>query len=355
MCVGGLAGYANAGYIINSSVRDIKININNKNYSTNVGGLIGWGTNTTYIYNTFASNIDIDVNSVENVSIGGIVGSNSNVVENSYATGKIKSNNGNIGGITGTNVTTVSNCYSKVDIISGKDNIGGISRSNSNAGYYVGNLTLGDIYSSQYTQNMRRMVGNLELTGNNYAYSNQRINGYVSEENLGAADLLTYEQLTDKNTYLNKLSWENIYDISEVSEGILPKLKYKDSDELLPNQEDIFIEDDFILDIENVESSKDDINNVSVRIDINNPQEVEITGIEIEGMKHTINSIVTRNGGTYINLTATPIYCYDTYRISKIKYKIDGLEYEKEVAARIEQQFYKEIYSFEDWQNIEGE
>ena len=355
MCVGGLAGYANAGYIINSSVRDIKININNKNYSTNVGGLIGWGTNTTYIYNTFASNIDIDVNSVENVSIGGIVGSNSNVVENSYATGKIKSNNGNIGGITGTNVTTVSNCYSKVDIISGKDNIGGISRSNSNAGYYVGNLTLGDIYSSQYTQNMRRMVGNLELTGNNYAYSNQRINGYVSEENLGAADLLTYEQLTDKNTYLNKLSWENIYDISEVSEGILPKLKYKDSDELLPNQEDIFIEDDFILDIENVESSKDDINNVSVRIDINNPQEVEITGIEIEGMKHTINSIVTRNGGTYINLTATPIYCYDTYRISKIKYKIDGLEYEKEVAARIEQQFYKEIYSFEDWQTIDAD
>ena len=38
---------------------------------------------------------------------------------------------------------------------------------------------------------------------------------------------------------------------------------------------------------------------------------------------------------------------------SKIIYKENGEEKEQETSARIEQQFYKELYSYEDWQGIE--
>ena len=351
--IGGIAGWNDSGAIINSSINNLSISSNNGN-DIIVGGIIAHGY-LANIENCYVSNFNINVKGYTNNKIGGIEGSGSaNNIKNSYAIGKIESDSAYVGGIEGYDQINIQNCYSKVEIISDNDYIGGIGgNSTTSASRCNQNLSIGNIYSSKYTQNMRRMIGNLELTGSNYAYSNQRINGYISEENMGASDLLTYEELTDKNTYLNKLSWGNIYDISEVNKGILPKLKYKDSDELLPNQEDVHLEAELILDIENVESSKDDINNVSVRIDINNPQELEVTGIEIEGMNHTISSIVTRDGGTYINLTASPIYCYDTYRISKIKYKIDGIEYEKEVAVRIEQQFYKELYNFEDWQSID--
>ena len=352
--IGGISTWGNGGKIKNSSVNNLTIDIANSTSNFSIGGIFGWGYNT-YIENSYVRNFEIKTSNVNISGIGGISGSGGIVyIDNCYAIGEIESDGSNVGGIAGYANQYINNCYSKVDIISKSDYIGGlVGNSVRTKNDYSNNLVLGNIYSSKYTQNMRRMIGNLELTGNNYAYSNQRINGYISEENMGASELLDYDDLTAENTYLNKLSWGNIYDISKVNEGILPKLKYKDSDELLPNQEDIFIEDKLVLEIEKVESSKDDINNVSVRLDINNSQELEVTGIEIEGMNHTINSIVTRDGETYINLTATPIYCYDTYRISKIKYKIDGIEYEKDVAARIEQQFYKELYNFEDWQAID--
>ena len=352
--IGGISTWGDGGKIKNSSVNNLTIDIANSTSNFSIGGIFGWGYNT-YVENSYVRNFEIKTSNVNISGIGGISGSGGIVyIDNCYAIGEIESDSSNVGGIAGYANQYINNCYSKVDIISKSDYIGGlVGNSVRTINDYSNNLVIGNIYSSKYTQNMRRMIGNLELTGSNYAYSNQRINGYISEENMGASDLLDYDDLTAETTYLNKLSWGNIYDISKVNKGILPKLKYKDSDELLPNQEDAFIEDELVLDIEKVESSKDDINNVSVRLDINNPQEIEVTGIVIEGMNHTINSIVTRDGGTYINLTATPIYCYDTYRISKIKYKIDGVEYEKKVAARIEQQFYKELYNFEDWQAID--
>ena len=352
--VGGITAYSDSGSVENSSVNNLSIKINNSNASYSIGGIIGFGYNAS-IENCYIKDLNFNLDTITNSGIGGLAGSSGIIrINNSYASGVIESNDGNIGGIAGYGNMYIDNCYSKVDIISDSDYIAGlVGNSTRSVGDYSNNLVLGNIYSSKITQNIKRMVGNLDLTGNNYAYSNQLINGYISNEILGASQLLIYNDLTNKTTYINKLQWENIYNISNISKGVLPKLKYKDSDELLPNQEDIYIENELILDIDNVESNKDGLNNVLVRIDINNPQELEVTGIEIEGMNHTINTLTTRNGETYINLTATPIYCYDTYRISKIKYKIDGTEYEKDVAVRIEQQFYKEIYTFEDWQSIE--
>src|SRR5699024_11031332 len=44
---------------------------------------------------------------------------------------------------------------------------------------------------------------------------------------------------------------------------------------------------------------------------------------------------------------------YDSYKISKLIYKENEEEQEQQTSAKIEVQFYKELYSYEDWQGIE--
>ena len=60
-----------------------------------------------------------------------------------------------------------------------------------------------------------------------------------------------------------------------------------------------------------------------------------------------------RQGKTYINIWANPNKFYDTYKISKVRYKEQGIIKEQSLEGKIELQFFKEIYNFEDWQNIE--
>ena len=69
-------------------------------------------------------------------------------------------------------------------------------------------------------------------------------------------------------------------------------------------------------------------------------------------MDAKIDTDITKEGKTYLNITATPTRYYDSYRISKIKYIEDNKEKEKQVEAKIETQFYKEIYTYEDWAEI---
>ena len=76
-------------------------------------------------------------------------------------------------------------------------------------------------------------------------------------------------------------------------------------------------------------------------------------------METTITRNVTQDGITNVVVRATPNRYYDSYKLTKIKYKVstseDGQAQEqmKEVEAEIKVQFYKEIYTFEDWQSIE--
>ena len=135
--------------------------------------------------------------------------------------------------------------------------------------------------------------------------------------------------------------------------GILPKLYNTQGTQILPNQEDIKIEQTEEMVIENVTSDKTDANTIEALIEISNPQEKEIVDIEVEDMEVTITKNNTENGKTYIEIKATPTRYYDSYKVSKIIYKENGEEKEQETSARIEEQFYKELYSYEDWQGIE--
>ena len=172
------------------------------------------------------------------------------------------------------------------------------------------------------------------------------------EQELGAT-LLSYEDLCQRETYTNTIQLGEAYDYSQVEQGILPKLYNTQGTQILPNQEDIKIKQEEEMVIESVTSNKTDANTIEALIEISNPQEKEIIDIEVEDMEVTITKNNTENGKTYIEIKATPTRYYDSYKVSKIIYKEIGEEKEQETSARIEQQFYKELYSYEDWQGIE--
>ena len=87
-------------------------------HSTGLFGVIGsggWVTNVGLEHVYLVGN---------DFHLGGLVGSNFGIVENSYVTGDIIGDD-NVGGLVGSNYGTVSNCYSRAYVI-GKVNIGGL-------------------------------------------------------------------------------------------------------------------------------------------------------------------------------------------------------------------------------------
>ena len=129
----------------------------------------------------------------------------------------------------------------------------------------------------------------------------------------------------------NILNYGNAYDYSQLEENILPKLHKINEDgtysnELLPNQEDVYLDISNELKIDSVEIEKSAVDQIAGQIVVINTNEVEITGVEIEGMDVTVTSILTRYGKSYINITAKPNKYYDTYKITKAKYKEGGID-----------------------------
>lgn len=125
------------------------------------------------------------------------------------------------------------------------------------------------------------------------------------------------------------------------------------SEEVLPNQPDTYLDASNEFKIDSIEIEKSAVDQVEGQIVVINTNEAEVTGLEIDGMDVTVTSIITRDGKSYINITAKPNKFYDTYKITKVKYKESGVEREQDVEGKIEVQFYKELYNFEDWQEIE--
>ncbi len=355
--VGGITRFAYSSCTItNSSVNNIQINTEGAQSEIYVGGIAG-GIQNTNVENCYVSGLVI--NDVKGVSsgIGGIVGlgKNVNTIRNCYSEGTIISDNINVGGIVGNIATaTIKNCYSKINISTTNSNVGGI------AGTYSGrdistisnNLSIGNIYTTSGLDSINRIVGSSSSTSsNNYAYENQLLNGYAREEEKGAT-------LLNKEEVLN-LSLGDSYNYNDKAKGILPKLYNTKGTELLPNQTDILIdsntEENVNLELESIEATKPNTTEAEISVRIKNPEEIEITGIEVEDL--TITSItrnVTQNGITNIVVRATPNRYYDSYKLTGIKYKRSlGEEQTKKVENEIEVQFYKEIYTYEDWQSIE--
>ena len=353
--IGSLVGLVNRGNIINTSATNIDIKITNNTNTFYLGGLVGRGLNLN-IDNSFVQNVTIHGKKVYGDSaIGGIIGrANTSYINNSYVTGEIKEENNYVGGLVGQMISgSAKNCFSMVDVeTSGSYMGGGYGLLTSST--IENNLILGNIYSTQ-ENNIGRIYGiNTNMTvfnyNNNYVYSGQLVNGY--EEKI-LENTLTEEQLCENQTYINKLKWSEEFCYTEVAQGILPKLYYKGTANLLPNQEDLQIKNnDEQLEIQDIEINKQ-VDNADIRLEIKNEKNLQITDIKIEDMTVAIKNNVSRNGITYIELNAIPTRYYDSYKLSAINYIDNDTNKEQKLSVKIDVQFFKELYSYDDWQAIE--
>ena len=107
-----------------------------------VGGFSGINTGT--ISNCYANSSDTNLTTASGWSgFGGLVGQNDGLVTNCYAIGNTSVTMGHIGGLVGRNHDSIVNCYAISDV-SGKGDIGGLIGLNSGSitnCYSVGNVT----------------------------------------------------------------------------------------------------------------------------------------------------------------------------------------------------------------------
>ena len=357
---GGLVGTL-SNEMKNCGINNVTIINETYSTSTKIGGLIA-ATSIANVNNCYATNVNIITKNNTYTGVGGLIGQADNsTITNCYATGKIEIDGSNAGGLVGFmyGSSKLYNSFDYVNITGNATAIGGIVGNITSGCQISNNLALGNLYTSILDEKGNRIAGTGTLTDINYAYANQRLNGLVETTTETNIDILTPEELLTKSTYTNILNYGNAYDYSQLGENILPKL-YKInedgtySNELLPNQEDVYLDISNEFKIDSVEIEKSAVDEIAGQIVVINTNETEVTGIEIDGMDTTVTNIITRDGKSYINITAKPNKFYDTYKITKIKYKENGEQKEQEVEGKIEIQFYKDIYNFEDWQEIEA-
>ena len=341
----------------NCSINNVTIIDNSTCINYRIGGLVGVA-NSVKMTNCFASNVNMKIKNGTYQGVGGLIGSIevATDIKNCYAHGKIEIDGNNVGGFIGNwQAGSIENSYSYVDITGNVGNVGGlVGRSAINL-ETKNTITLGNIYTSKMDTTPKRVLGTRNLKTTNYAYTNQRINGLIGdiEENV---KLLNAEELLNKNTYIN-LNYGDAFDYAGLEKGILPQLRKIDENgnyqELLPNQANIHLDTNDELKIDSIDIQKSAVDKVEGRIVLINTKEVEVVDLEIDGMDVDITDIANSKGKTYINVKAKPHKFYDTYKISKATYNEQGVTKEQSLEGKIELQFFKEIYNFEDWQNIE--
>ena len=353
---GGLVGQTSYANIANSSVTNVSVKIPNYLYNITLGGLVGQNVNSS-IENCFAQELDIEVtNALALKGIGGIAGiNNGGSISNSYSTGKIKANKEYVGGIVGYNYNTINKCFSTVTLETTTGYVGGIvGYTNFTPGDAQTeipvkyNLYLGTLYTGTDISN--RISGNGSMGKENFGYEGQKVTGIDIESE--DVELLSYNELFNSSTYIEKLLWTDSYDYSSLINNILPKLKNTNTGEIIPNQEDIkLIVEEFK--VQNIEVQKNSNAIAEIRLEFVNPTNVPITKITIEGLQINITRNINSNGVTYIDMQVTPTKYWDNYRLSEIYYTINNEEKKVEKYEQINLQFFKEINNYADWQDID--
>ena len=353
--IGALIGIATTAKVTNCSSTNTKIICNN-NTEVIVGGLVGEGKQTL-ITNCFVQDININITNV-NISsgIGGIIGKmDYGNVEYSYSFGNIKADNSNVSGICGySDNSDVYKCYSKMDIDANGKNVSGI------AGYSTSlngtlkirnNLFLGNIYN-KLEEISNPIIGNNENGNENFLYEFSNING--EKYKLDSVEILSKAEILNENTYRNKLYFGNNYNYENLKSGVLPKLKYKDTENLIIYQKDNILEEEQII-VEKIEAQK--INNklATVRVELSNPNNVDFTGIYAEGMEIEILRNTNKDKKTYLDLNCIANRFYDNYKISQVTYLEKGEKKEQDIVGKIDIKFFKEINNYQDWQDINEE
>ena len=346
--IGGFLGSGDYGKFENITLNNINITVENTQNMI-LGGMIGTGV--CDISNCIINNLKIEAKSNMNpIGIGGVIGkaTNSNYdVKNIILKGNITSDSGEIGGIIGYGNITIKNCLSNINIIADGDYIGGIKGyDTANPGNSQNNLYKGNIVNKKETNYTGYISGNERDGTNNYIVEDSKINGLSKE----TSNKLRKEELQKAETYTNILKWNDNYEYSDIKNK-LPKVKNVEKTELLPNQEDIYLSKGKIS-LETVDTLKTDSNTLNIRISINNPDNLEITKVEIENMDTEVIDNRNEKEKTYITLTASPTKYYDSYQITNIKYKDNNEEKSEKQYYLIQEAFYREITKYEDWENI---
>lgn len=352
---GALIGQTSAAKIQNCSATNVQI-VSDANISNiSVGGLIGY-SDSSHVNNSFAQDVNLSVtNSATIYGVGGLIGRIANgnsIIADCYTTGKVHNNNLYTGGIAGYTQGSIERCYSTVNISSDLGYIGGITGYSAvDNTYYHNNLYVGNIYTLRESN---KLVPNIVLDETNFTLATSLKNGVPNAEVEGGT-VLTIDDLLKEETYTEVIGLGEAYDVSQTPERILPKLYYLDTNEIIPNQKDnkIFKDEFSIKEIvvnKHAESA-------TIVMYLENPDNMLITDIEIDGTKVEIAKNSTENGIAVIELESYPEKYYDSYKFSKIKYKAteDGPIQEMEKEYRIDMIFYKYIKSYEDWQAISDE
>lgn len=276
------------------------------NSTSYVGGVVA-RMGEARLSHCYAQNIDIQVDETKSTyGIGGVVGyANESVIDTAYAEGTIISRSQKVGGVAGqyysTNacVACMKNMWAKVDIICYTDVAGGlvgqtnitqerISATNNFTGIGIGNVYLSNLDSANCSQTIGYNLGKNVMF---YGTTQQLINGISGVGYAGKEDcvrgLLSYDDLINNaaESYYNVVGFENVYSMEGTDEGLLPKMYYTDSKELLPNQTDIVLDDLLDVDIRVTNVIHNDVDRI-VTVELYNPNNYKITGINIRDLKY---------------------------------------------------------------------
>ena len=357
--IGGIGANITNSNITNCSVSGINIESDKEINKMYIGGIIGKGSENI-LENNYVQNMKIKITNVDELKLGGIIGeetTNISIIKNCYAIGNINIEKGNVGGIAGESGARIENTFSMVDINSMSDNAGGIvgydKTNKENMSLVSNNFVIGNVYSSKESEQVGRIVGkSIKDNFNNYVYEYQKLDGEYPKK---LKEVIRKKELKEKNIYVEKLNWKDAYNYDEYEIGRLPKIINTLTNEILPNQNTYYLKSEEKFVISNIETAKINSNTVQCRLDIVNPKQYEIVDVKIENMNVKVQNIKIENNKTYINLTAEAYKFYDNYKISKIIYRNENKQEEENFEKLVPLLLYKEIYTYDDWQDIEGE
>ena len=340
----------NYSYIRYSSVKNTIINGTSMN-SKNVGGIVGnqwyWqvrysivesskitskgesvggisGTSTSDIYNSYTKDTIVEGTN----KVGGIVGENmSGKVYNTYTNAEVRATEKNVGGIVGYYVnqyTTLSNIMEIYNNavedakIEAPENVGGLigyieeelyTQTGSN--YYRNNYVHAYL-TSEDTQTVSLGIGNsrhenVKLT-NFHVYKYSKINDqYISEDidNVQESQYVTANQLKQENTYKTTFGWGTNYSYTTLANNKYPILNSMETE-----QEGIDLPEDPV----DAETAQANIQQIAENMENKIPLSINSLTTENEGTEAT-NSEQNNKKET------TPTY--EIYPISENEINID--------------------------------
>ena len=382
--IGGLASEAKLAIIRNCSVTykpyknsktpNFVSTTKNSLKTARLGGLIGY-VEEINITNCFVRDIYMNVSVATSEGLGGLCGAiKGGKIFNSYATGQIRTNASNIGGIFGNGIylyrhvkvipNEIEGCFALVNIRTdgtGLGGIGGIQDSHSLA-ETKNNVSLGNLYTSVVGKNvnLNRVIGTVATDKyENYGFRDQTINGFKVTETdsnykRGAQYVATREDI--KNNISNndrKMFDEAIYDVSGLAEENMPLLKYTESDEILPNQEEpvkLPINPTLeIISVKSVERKGEEWIQVKIKDEGDTPVPsdsitLEVQYLNIENVEYDTYEPQTKMHTVY--LKGKPIYALDSYEIISMGY---GDNPPGELSVKVDYIQYIELDSPQKW------